>query len=236
MKKAGDYIRNLFINLAINLKETISSIIIRLGGGAGGGGGEVIKEPFDVILDVHYYREGNEINYFYLSNFTYDAISIDVIGTNNKDYNLTNVHILMISPPQFSDSIERKQEILSSNETKMLWNSSIMKISDFEDENVTFYIKVLAYGKEVLYGEDSFSLIIGEYLEEDEPLFFTLGEKIYPTNPLVGAILGLLGISVGIFFLWRYDNVFVFIEKKAKDWKIKGITKTKKNKQEQEGW
>ena len=40
------------------------------------------SNPLDIEIDTHYYRQGEEVKFFYIQNVSYDAISFDIIGTN----------------------------------------------------------------------------------------------------------------------------------------------------------
>jgi len=193
-------------------------------------------EEFEIELDMHYYKNGYEIKHFYIINFSYDAISLDIIGTNNRTYNYTNVHPLNISPDEFWSHTITNRQTLEANETKILWNSSVINIDKFKEENITFYVKVIGLGRGLLRGEDSLNLTIGKYIEGDKPFFMDFGEKIYPSNPLFGVIIGGFLFFLGLVILWRYDNVVIWAEKKTIGWKQKGIKKRRENKGEIEGW
>jgi hypothetical protein len=175
------------------------------GSGGGGGGGQQydMDLKLNITLKVRYYNNGleyimDDINQYNLSNLTYDAISIDIVGENKGDYNL-DLSLLNITPLEFNKSVPKKLESLKVEEKKTLWASELMLVNNFtEKENYTFFVNVKGKnGILKVYSNDTVKL---SFVKVVPKTFWTkVGDLVWETNPLAGI---LTFISIGGYYYY----------------------------------
>ena len=108
------------------------------------------KQPDSMGFKVHYYK--NNIEVFPQNTFSivtppggnFDAISLEIQGTNTGSYDFTEMKIADATPSAFKAALPTTTNTLLAGQTKSLWTSSLMATSQFESfsQPVRFWVDI----------------------------------------------------------------------------------------------
>lgn len=104
-----------------------------------------------VGLNVHYYKDGVEVfpqsvlqSVVSPPGIEIDQISFDIVGSNTGNIPIINIQIIDADPIQFFNVLPTTTQTLEVDETKILWQSGLIDVLQFESEvqPITFWIKI----------------------------------------------------------------------------------------------
>lgn len=184
--------------------------------------GMASAQDFSISLQPHYFSNGYEI--LNTPDTPYSAVSFEVIGTSNLNYErIVNMTLSAVNPAnlKFSDSSSQTLKILQS---KTLWTSNLYDLTGYSNgENVTFLVGVIGTNEgngEKTYSQANYTIMVNNPNPAISDSSFwqfvkNIGSKIYPGDSQTGIAI----LIIGIILL----SVLIYYSNKNKLWKKKAF-------------
>lgn len=193
----------------------VNNYCVPIGQGGGGGGGTTIVSNATGEINVslklniyvdYYYKGINVYSFPEILKDKFDGIKIKLELENNYS-NLTNIQIDEIFPTEIRNYFGDEIYSVKLNETKMLWESSIIKTSDLNDSlNLTVKLLGLNNKQETIFINNYKSINITKYVEENTTTKateeFSIG-KFITDNLFIILILIIVAIIVFVIIYER---------------------------------
>jgi len=193
----------------------------------------ISANDFRIELEPHYYSGSNEI-FVYDNHTPFTGVSFDIYGKNLDNYwRILNLTIIG-SSSQLEGMFSNDSQDLRIAQKKLLWQSDIISIERFSDENTTnIWVDVIGICESDLreiHDEANFTLNI--YTKADNNSFWIgLGNKIWEGNPTGGLGVLILLVFGGFFIFWYFKG-----SDKFERWRDNRETKRAEVRQQEEGW
>lgn len=187
----------------------------------------IFAQELEISIHPHYFSKGYEVTY--TPDIEISGIKFEIIGKNNNQTSrLLNLQIL-----ESNINFPNETKELRILQTKSLFMSGLINVNQ---SNSTYFVKVFGINEksnEVVYANNTITLNI-EY-KEPQNIFLTIGEKIFPSNPTQGIIVGMIFVVTTGFLLWKYE-IKSYVDRKTNEWKSKDKQKRQESYNSEEGW